>query len=110
MIKIFKRKYLKNAIALIIGVMILISPLVIYAADPPAGYYHETRVGADGVRHRRTPGPDGEVLGLMYKGEVIYLSDEDDHDHANWVAVWREQTNLTGWMDGAYYVHDWKPN
>jgi len=108
MIKIFKHKYLTNALVLIMGAMILISPLVAYAANPPSGYWQEGRVVGDGVRHRRTPGDDGEILGLMYTGEVIYLSNEVPPSGLGmWVAMWREKTDQKGWMEWSYFDHNW---
>lgn len=105
MIKRFKSKTLTGALALIMGAIILISPLTSYAASRPAEFWQKGTVNGDGVRHRATPGPNGTVLGLMYMGDEIWLSSTYDNAYPAWVYLWREKTSQKGWMEWSYFVH-----
>lgn len=105
-----KRKLMKrikintiNAFALFLTAIILTTPLVAYAAFVQPGL-----VNGDGVRLRKTPGINGAVLGLMYRGEKITLSDEIDHDYPAWVYLRREKNQTVGWMEWSYFIHDWE--
>lgn len=104
MIKKLKNKNIVNAFVLIMVATILMTPLAAYAAFIQPGI-----VNGDGVRLRKTPGPNGTILELMYRGEAITIGDEIDHDYSAWIYVRREKTGTTGWMEWSYFVHDWEP-
>jgi len=114
MIKLIKRRTVVGALALIVGATILATPLVVYAVNPPTGYWQESKVNGNGVRHRKTAGDDGAILGLMYKGELIYLNpslhdnSKPENNSSAYCAVWRDKTNLKGWMEWSYYEHEVK--
>lgn len=105
--KFLKEKTVIGICGFVMGTLLMISPMVAYAASPPDGFWQESTVGADGVRHRRTPGYDGEILGLMYKGEKIWINPSAHvPGYAVWVCMWREKTELTGWMEWSYFDHE----
>ena len=101
MVKRLKNKNLVRAFALVMVGTILMTPLAACAAFTQNGI-----VNGDGVRLRKTPGPNGIVLGLMYKGDKIKIGDEIDHDYPAWVYVMREADPKIGWMEWSYFVHD----
>lgn len=100
------KKNLVSTFMLIMTAAILVAPLTAYAA-----FTQKSRVMGDGVRLRKTPGLDGIILELMYKGEEITLSDDvrPPADLSVWVYVRREKTGTVGWMEWSYFDHDYVP-
>ncbi|MFG6358802.1 MAG: SH3 domain-containing protein [Acetatifactor sp.] len=103
-------KKIKNNFAgtllLVMIVATLMTPLAVYAA-----FTQPSRVMGDGVRLRQTPGLDGIILELMYKGESITLSDDvmPPPGLSAWVYVRREKTGTVGWMEWSYFDHNYEP-
>lgn len=100
------QKNLVKIFALILTTTILTTPLAAYAAFTQPGI-----VNGDGVRLRKTPGLNGTILELMYKGESITLDNEvlPPSDLSAWIYVRREKTGTVGWMEWSYFIHDWEP-
>lgn len=102
MIKSFKNKKLAIVYALIIVVTMMMAPITTYAVD----FTQPSTVNGDGVRLRKTPGPDGIILELMYRGESILLSDVIDNNYPAWLYIKRVKTGTIGWMNWKYFDHD----
>ena len=92
-----------STFVLVMVAAILVTPLTSYAS-----FTQKAIVRGDGVRLRKTPGYDGIILELMYKGEDITLSADvlPPPDLAIWVYARREKTGTEGWMHWNYYDHE----
>lgn len=101
MIRNLKKRNLASMFAFIITVAIMMTPLTVHAID----FTQPGIVNGDGVRLRRTPGYDGDILELMYKGESILISDFIDNNHPAWLYVQRVKTKTKGWMEWSYFEH-----
>jgi hypothetical protein len=105
MLKCFKNKILASTIALIMGAIILLSPLTSYAVSRPSPFDQKGQVNGAGVRQRTAP-VTGTILGLMYAPEIIYLNQYVvDNNYPAWCYIWRESTEQIGWMEWSYFNH-----
>lgn len=103
MLKKIKKNF-ASTFVLVMVAAILVTPLTAYAAS----FTFKTKVNGDGVRLRATPGCDGVVLELMYKGEDITIASDvlPPSDLAVWMYTRREKTGTIGWMHWDYFDHD----
>ena len=102
MLKKIKKNFASTFVLVMVAV-ILMTPLTAYAS-----FTQKAIVNGDGVRLRKTPGYDGIILELMYKGEDITLSTDvlPPPDLALWVYTKREKTGTEGWMHWNYIDHE----
>lgn len=57
----------------------------------------------DGVKFKSEPNASSVTLGLIYKGEKLYLQDSPDGMPSSWVYVYRIKTNQYGYMAAQYF-------
>lgn len=118
---------IKHLIAVILALgMVMACSMVSFAAEPPAQNYAESvfagstakaneispdyvdrycKVIADGVRLRRDPGVDGEILGYFYAGNSPWVRTTGAYvsmDNETWMRVSDSSLGLSGWIAKRY--------
>ena len=57
----------------------------------------------DGVKFKSAPSANSVTLGLIYKGEKLYLQQAPAGTPSSWVYVYRVKTGQYGYMAAQYY-------
>lgn len=97
--KNFTKNVFVGMFAVVVGIIVLFTPLTVNAAN----FSQYATVGGDGVRLRKTPSFDGVILELMYRSDHIWIDTE--YSGSYWIHVKRELTNTIGYMGYDLYDH-----
>lgn len=63
----------------------------------------------DGVKFKSAPNANSTTLGLIYKGETLYLQNSPAGTPSSWVYVYRVKTKQYGYMAAQYYATSVRP-